>query len=413
MFQWPWKQRGQGKVEQRSLRSISDPALATLLGFSSPNYSGVEVDEQAALGISAFFRAVSLISGTLAQLPMRSLMEPAVGQRERVKSFLDAPGGPDGPTPFEWKRDVLVHLILHGNAFLLHVRGGAGQMIALVPVHPLCVRTELMRYWPKSTRPVVGGKLFTITMLDGSMQTHDGSTLTHIPGMGTDGVMGLSLISLARNSLGTAIAGDRAAANMFNNGALISGLVTPEGDDVETEDQATINDALQRKVAGWENASGIRFVNRRLKFTPWTMSAEDAQFLQSRAFQVEEISRWTGVPPHLLMQTEKQTSWGTGVAESNRGMGRTVLAPWAALVEQRLSRLLRSDRFVEFDFSGLERPSPEAEVDLLNKQVDGGLLTVNEARAIRNLPPVPGGDIIRVKGVPLLAALEPAPEVIP
>jgi len=410
-IRWPWTRQEQ--AEQRSLISVSDPNFAAIFNVGPPNYSGVEVDEQTALGIAAFFRAVLLISGTLAQLPMRALAEPAPGQRERVKSFLDTPGGPDGPTAFEWKQTVLVHLILHGNAFLLHVRGGAGQIVSLVPAHPLCVRTEVARYWPDSNRPVVGGKLFTITMLDGSMETHDGSTLTHIPSMSTDGIVGLSLLTMARNSLGTAIAGDRAAANMFNNGALISGLVSPEGDDTEDDDAALINEALQRKVAGWENASGIRFVNRRLKFTPWTMSAEDAQFIESRAFQVEEISRWTGVPPHLLMQTDKQTSWGTGVAESNRGMGRTVLAPWAALIEQRLSRLLRGDRFVEFDFSGLERPSPEAEVDLLNKQVDGGLMTINEARAVRNLPPVEGGDIIRIKGVPLLAALEPAPEVTP
>lgn len=347
-----------------------------------------------------------MISGTLSQLPMPTLREPTPGHREVVTSFLDTPGGPDGPTPFEWKRITLSHLVVHGNAFLLHVRGGAGQLVALVNAHPLCVSTELATWWPDGHQ-VVGGKLYRVTMDDGSVQVHDGSTLTHIPGMSTDGIIGLSLLAIARNSIGTAVAGDRAAANLFSNGALISGLVSPEGDEVEEEDAIVIRETLDRKVAGWENASALRFINRRLKFTPWTMSAEDAQFLQSRAFQVEEISRWTGVPPHLLMQTDKQTSWGTGVAESNRGMGRTVLAPWAALIEQRLSRLLRGNRFVQFDFSGLERPAPEIEVDLLNKKVAGGLLTINEARSALNLPPIAGGDVLRVNGDPIVSVLDP------
>jgi HK97 family phage portal protein len=119
------------------------------------------------------------------------------------------------------------------------------------------------------------------------------------------------------------------------------------------------------------------------------MTAVDAQFLQARQFSIEDISRWTGVPPHLLMQTEKQTSWGTGVDEQNRGLSKFVLGHWAQRFEQRASRLLASPRWCEFDFAGLERPNFATEVDLLIKQVQAGLLTVNEARAIRNLPPLP------------------------
>lgn len=377
-------------------------------------YAGVEVGEGTALGISAVYRAIALIANTIGTLPLRALKtDPKTGQKIRTASFLDQPGGPEGPTPFEWKVTVLVHLLLHGNAFLLQVRGGAGQLVALVPIHPLCVGVEQATSWPGNPgRRVVGGKLFTVSMVDGSTGLYDGSEIEHIPSMSLDGIHGVSPIAVARNSLGIAVAGDRAAAKMFSEGALISGLLSPEGDDLEDDDALAVAEGLQRRVLGWENASGVRYVNRRLKFTPWTMSMADAQFLESRQFQVEEIARWFGVPPHLLMQTDKQTSWGTGVAESNRGMSRTVLAPWAVLVEQRLSRLLRGDRTVEFDFSGLERPTPEQEVDLLNKQVDGGLMTVDEARAVRNLPPVPGGDVIRIKGVQLAiaAAPEPAPE---
>jgi len=411
--QWPFRRKQETAessrrlAEKRTTYSISDPRLATLFQIGPPNYSGVSINETTALGISAVYRAVSLISGTLSQLPLRTLRELSPGLRERVPSWMDNPGGIDGPTPFEWKETVLLHLLLHGNAFLFHNRGGAGQLLSLTPIHPLCVSVEKTDTWPNGA-PVIGGKLFTISLEDEEPLTVDGSKLLHVPGMCTDGIMGISPISMARQSMGTAAAGDRAAANMFSRGSMVAGLVSVDGEDVEEEDAKAISDALERNVSGWENASTIRFVNRKVKFTPWTMSSVDMQFLESRQFQIEEIARWFGVPPHLLMQTDKQTSWGTGVAESNRGMGRTVLAPWASRIEQRLSRLLWGEKFVEFDFSGLERPSPEIEIGLLAQKIEAGMITINEARSTLNLPPVSGGDVLRLKGVPLVAELSPS-----
>lgn len=384
---WPFRRRRPESARSRNLYSISDPALATLLGWGTVNYSGVEVGEGTALGLSAVYRAVSLISGTIATLPMRTMRDTGDGMRQRVSSFLDNPGGPMGPTSYEWTETVLLHLLLHGNAFLAHVYGGAGQILALTPLHPLCVTVD-------ADKDVPGGKRFTANLDDGTRQEYDARTLTHIPALCLDGLRGLSPIAVARNSLGTAVAGDRAAANMFSNGLMISGLVTPE-EDMEEADAKVAKESLNRFAGGWENAGGIAVVNRRLKFTPWTMSAEDAQFLQSRQFQIEEIARWYGVPPHLLMQTEKQTSWGTGVEVQNRGLARFSLHPWTARIEQRLSRLLPNPRFVEFDFAGLERPTPEQEIDLLIKQVQAGLLTLDEARAIRNLPPLEQSDPAR------------------
>jgi HK97 family phage portal protein len=122
------------------------------------------------------------------------------------------------------------------------------------------------------------------------------------------------------------------------------------------------------------------------------MSAEDAQFIGQRAFSVEEVARIFGVPPHLLAQTEKQTSWGTGVAEQNLGLARYTLMPWTSRIEQSLSRLLPTSRFVEFDYAGLLQGTPTEEVALLKTQIDARILTPNEARRLRNLPPLPDGD---------------------
>jgi HK97 family phage portal protein len=321
----------------------------------------------------------------------------------RTSSFLDNPGGPDGQTPFEWRETVFAHLLLHGNAYLAHMYGGAGQLVALVPLHPLCVSIEL----PSSgdEEQPKGGKWFYAHLLNGERVRFDSSTLTHIPAMSMDGVYGMSVLQVARNSLGTAIAGDRAAAKMFGHGLTVAGLITPDEDEPDWDDASFIKDEVNDALTGNENMGKIAVLPRKLKFQQMEMSAEDAQFLQSRQFSIEEIARWFGVPPFELMQTEKQTSWGTGIEAQQRGLGRTVLAPWASRLEQRLSRLLPNPRFVEIDFSGLERPSPDVEIRLLLEQIEGGLITINEARAVRNLPPVPGGEILRVHGQPLSTAV--------
>lgn len=376
---WPWR-----KTEQRSV-SIADPVLAEFFGVGNRSYAGVTVSESSALGLSGVWRACMLVSGTIASLPMRTLRDTADGRRERVGSFLDDPGGPDGLTPFEWKETVLLHQLLHGETFLAHVFNGGGGLAALAPIHPLAVGVE----WERDENgKATGRKQFTVTLDDGTTRVFNQDTMTQVMGPSLDGLRGLSVIGVARNSLGTAIAGDRAAARQFASGLMIAGLVTPEEDVTEAEGKV-IKEGLQSKVSGVDNAGEIAFINRKLKLTPWTMSNEDAQFLQSREFSIEEIARWFGVPPFELMQTSKQTSWGTGVESRQRGMARTVLAPWAIRLEQRLSRLLPKPRFVEFDFAGLERPTPEQEIELLIKQVDAGLITVDEARHIRNMEPLP------------------------
>ena len=384
--------------------SVSDPALARLFQVGPPNYAGVEVNETSAMSLSAVYRAVALISGTIATLPMRTIRDTADGRRTRLSSFLDDPGGPDGMAAFSWKETVVVHLLLHGNAFLRHIYGGAGQLVALEPVHPLLVAVELPG--PDDVVRPKGGKWFRLTLDGGTTLRLDARDMTHVMGLSLDGYTGLSVVAMARNGFGTALAGDRAGAKMFNSGALISGLVTSE-DDLDEGEAKTIKATIDDAVNGWENAGTIPFVNRRLKFTPWTMNAQDAQFLESRQFSIREIARWFGIPPHLLMETSAASNWGTGIEQQNLGLARFNLVSWTCRIEQTLSRLLPRPRWVEFDFAGLERPTPEGEIQLLIAQVQARLLTVDEARAIRNLPPLDAGP------TPAQQATEPTPTGVP
>lgn len=395
-------------VDARSssaLYSVGDPALAMVLGYS--NITGEPVGEIAAMNLSAVYRAVSIIAGAIGSLPLRTLSTDPDGQTTRVPSFLDNPGG-DRFTPVEWAELVLVQALLHGNAYLQHIYNAAGALAALYPVHPGCVTTE----W-NDQRP--GGKTYKITGMrsDGEpySDTFDASTMTQIMGPSLDGLVGISALHAGRLSLGTGIAGEKAANRTYRNGAMISGLVTPADNeaDLDEDEAATVKRAINKTMTGPENAGDIAVMSRALKFQSWQMSATDAQFMESRLFSVDEVGRWFGVPPHLLGLTEKSTSWGQGIAEQNRGLARYTLTPWTGRIEDRTSRLLPAARKAEFDYTAFVRPSPEDEIKLLIAQVNAGLITPNEAREIRNMRPVTGGEKLRIPAGAADPNARPAP----
>lgn len=373
-------------VELRDF-SIGDPALAAYFNVGASAWAGVAVNETSALGLTALFRCVSLIAGSIAGLPLKSYRELPEGTRERVKSIFDDPAGSSGLTKFEWTELVVAHLLLHGNAFLLHEYGGAGQLAGLLPVHPSVVTVK--RPETNLEKEAFGkwGRLYVVSMADGSERKFSPEDFTHIPALSMDGLRGISPVEAHRQAISCGLAGDKAAARMFGSGMMLSGVVSAD-EDLAEEDAQTIIDSLKSKGAGTDHAGDVAFINAAVKFTPWAAPAKDAQFIESRVHQVEEVCRIFGVPPHLVGQTEKQTSWGTGVAEQNRGLHRYVLMAWTSRIEQRLTRLLPQPRFVEFDYAGFLQPAPEIEIPLLIQQVQAGLLTVDEARAIRNLPPL-------------------------
>ncbi len=386
--------------------SIADPVLAAMLGWTTPNASGQTVTESTALNLSAVFRAMDLIGTSVGGLTLQTLGELRDGTRVPVGSFLDNPAGPGRATPFEWSELVAWHLGLQGNAFLQHVYNGGGAICGLNPIHPLAVSVD-------EDLDVPGGKRFTVDVGPNEAErVFDGTTMTHVCGPSLDGLRGMSRITLARQSLGTALAGDKAAARLFSNGALISGMVTPE-EDYDEEDTKEAKELFRAAVQGEENAGEVAFINRRLRFTPWQLSSSDAQFLESRTFQIDEIGRWWGVPPHLIGLTEKATSWGQGIAEQNRGLARYTLTGYTRRIEQRLTRLVPG-RTAAYDFTAFTAASPEDEQAGLIAAVNAGILTPNEARARLNRPPIAGGDVLRLPaGAAAPAPAAATPEVAP
>jgi HK97 family phage portal protein len=357
--------------------SVSDPALAEFFGLSS--IFGVNVTEANAMGLTAVYRAVSLISGTIAGLPLKVYEGTGPTRIEHSEHWLTTdPAGPYDLSSFSWTEMVLVHLLLHGESFLKSIHNEGGQLIGLYPVHPNAVTDA---QWDGAD------KRFRLQMATGQSEWLYTGDITQVLGISADGLRGMSPLSLFSNSLNTMRASETAANRSFTSGALIAGLVTTE-EDVDLAEAQTIKASLDAKMMGASHAGDIAFVNRALKFSPWTFSARDAQFLESRAFGVEEAARIYGLPLNLMSVGNVTSNWGTGVSEANLGLQKYVLTGWTSRLESALRAVLPLGWYAEFEYAGLLQGTPKDEIELLLMQTGKPFLTVEEARAIRNLPPL-------------------------
>lgn len=361
--------------EQRSI-SIADPGVLALFG-TTPSLAGVSVNENSVLGLAAVYRCIQIIAGTIASLPLRALQESG-GITQRVPSWLDNPGY--GLTKFELIETTVAHLCLHGNAYLAHVYGGASQLIAVNPIHPSAVSIDVDN---------AGVKTYRVHLNDGTTRAFTDATMTHVKNTSLDGIRGLSPLTLARNgAFGTAIAADRSAATLFGRGPSVSAVASVE-EAIDEEEAKILREGLERGLTGEANAGSIGFINRKITLDKFSISNEDAQWLQAREYQKSEIATIFGVPDHLVGLSDKQSSWGSGIAEMHRAMVAHTFGHWTARIEGRLSLLLPANRKAEFDYKGLLAPDPKTEIDLLIKQIDAGLLSHAEARQILNRAPLP------------------------
>jgi HK97 family phage portal protein len=359
---------------------LADAALAAYIRVGAQGVG--EIDSWAALQQPAYWRAVNLLAGIVATLPLKAYRtDPKTDERTLVPSYLDNPAGPYPLTSFDWKHMVMIHLLIHGEADLLYIRNNAGQLIGLWPLHP----TGVQVLWSEKGN---AGKRFLVNTAGGKTLDSDEGECEVLQILGTtlDGLRGVNPLVLHRKVIQTAQAQEQSANRIATNGNLLSGLVAADQEDIDEEDAKIIKAGLDEKMVGPSNAGGIAFVNKRLKFTPWTMNSVEAQLLQSREYSVDEVGRMFGIPAHLLGSQAKATSWGTGILEMNLALQKFTLMPWTSRIEEALSTTLPAPRHAEFLYKGLFQGTPMQEVQSLMLQTGGRpLITVNEARAILNL----------------------------
>lgn len=372
----------------RAVRAAQKPLTSKVLAdwLSGTSIAGPPVSETSAPRFIAVYRAVSLVSGAIASLPL--VARRVTRNRERFRARVLEKPHPDMTSYEVWER-MLWSLLLWGDAYALKGRDAADAVAELTPLPPSAVSPRRV---PRSDRNP-WGKEFSVRLENGETATYTPWEILHIPGPGYDGLRGLSPIGVARQAIGLGLAAEEFGARFYGQGTALAGVLQTD-QQLAPEAVAEIRRQWQQRFSGLANAfSAPPVLDGGLKFQTLGMPLEDAQYVATRLHQIEEIARLYGVPPHLLAATDKQTSWGTGIEQQTLALVIYTLTPWMTRIEQRLSAELLP-RGVEADFvtEGLLRGDIKTRYEAYRSAIEAGWRTRQEIRELEGEPPIPGLD---------------------
>ena len=325
--------------------------------FFGGTTSGKAVTERSAMQMTAVYSCVRILSEAVAGLPLNLYKYTDSGGKAMA---LDHPlyhllhDEPNAEmSSFVFRETLMTHLLLWGNAYAQIIRNGKGEVVALYPLMPN--RMEVNRdkngklYYLYSTQSDDAPTMKGLTVY------LDPSEVLHIPGLGFDGLVGYSPIAMAKNAIGMAIACEEYGAKFFANGAAPGGVLEHPG---TIKDPQRVRESWQSTFGGSGNANKIAVLEEGMKYTPIGISPEQAQFLETRKFQINEIARIFRVPPHMVGDLEKSSF--SNIEQQSLEFVKYTLDPWVIRWEQSIQRsLLSKDEkavyFVKFNLEGLLR----------------------------------------------------------
>lgn len=391
--------RAEGDGPRRRRRSVpaaDDDFWYTAAG--SRSLSGVPVTADTALAVSAVFGCVRVIAETLSTLPVKFYAKGPNGEREPADDdeiaqlFTRAPNQLMDPMAF---LELLTgHAALRGTGYALKIPGPrTGYADELRPLEP--DRVQVQRLSNGSVR-------YLYTPPDGGQAIpYSRDRIFRLPGMSFDGVTGASVLRYARETIGLAVALESFGARVFTQAALHAGVLQHPG-RLDDEASKRLAKSWRDMHAGLGNAHSVAILEEGMKWQQVGMTAEDAQFLLSRKFQITEVCRWFRVAPHLVFDLERSTN--NNIEHQGLEFVKFTMLPWARRWEWAIKRDLlpapmpgQREVYPEFLFDALERADLETRFAAYNTGISGGFLKPNEARRKENLPPEPGGDQLRVQ----------------
>lgn len=378
----------------------SGSAYTFFLGGST---AGKAVTERSAMQMTAVYSCVRILSEAIAGLPLQFYKYTESGGKEKAVDhplyFLlhDEPN-PE-MTSFVFRETLMTHLLLWGNAYAQIIRNGRGEVIALYP---------LMADRMSVNRDSNGQLYYEYTVYSDDAPTVKGSTVRlaltdvlHIPGLGFDGLVGYSPIAMAKNAIGMAIACEEYGAKFFANGAAPSGVLEHPG---TIKDPSRVRESWQSTFGGSSNANKVAVLEEGMKYTPISISPEQAQFLETRKFQIDEIARIFRVPPHMVGDLEKSSF--SNIEQQSLEFVKYTLDPWVARWEQAMVRSLLSAEdkkryFIKFNVDGLLRGDYQSRMNGYAIGRQNGWMSANDIRELENLDKISeeeGGDLYLING---------------
>lgn len=378
----------------------SGSAYSFFLGGST---SGKRVNERTSMQMTAVYSCVRILSEAVAGLPLHLYSYADGGSKEKAVEhplyFLlhDEPN-PE-MTSFVFRETLMTHLLLWGNAYAQIIRNGKSEVMALYPLMPDRMTVE---------RDEKGRLYYEYSTSSDDTPTMKGSTVKlspsevfHVPGLGFDGLVGYSPIAMAKNAIGMAIACEEYGAKFFANGAQPSGVLEHPG---TLKDPTKVRESWQSTFGGSHNANKVAVLEEGMKYTPISISPEQAQFLETRKFQINEIARIFRVPPHMVGDLEKSSF--SNIEQQSLEFVKYTLDPWVCRWEQSMVRSLLTEEekkqyFIKFNVDGLLRGDYQSRMNGYSIGRQNGWMSANDIRELENLDRIPeelGGDLYLING---------------
>lgn len=361
--------------------------------FGSTN-SGKMVNESTAMQTTAVYACVRILAETVASLPLYTYVNTESG-KEKARGhplytlLSDAPNSE--MTSFVFRETLMGHLLLWGNSYAQIIRDGRGKVLALYPLLP--DKMEVKRN--------ENGEIYYSYHSDGKDHHLRNTDVLHIPGLGFDGLIGYSPIAMAKNAIGMALATEEYGAKFFANGANPGGVLEHPG---VVKDPKRVRDSWNQVYQGTSNAHRVAVLEEGMKFSPIGIPPEQAQFLETRKYQTEEICRIFRVPPHLVGDLERATF--SNIEHQSISFVVHTIRPWLVRIEQSINKALFTEKerekyFVSFVVDGLLRGDYESRMKGYSIGIQNGFMSPNDVRSLENMNPISdkeGGNIYMVNG---------------
>ena len=368
-----------------------------------PTTSGKSVNEFTAMQTTAVYSCVRILSEAIASLPLHVYRYKGAG-KERVFDhplyhiLHDEPNSE--MTSFVFRETLMSHLLIWGNAYAQIIRDGAGRVVALYPLLPNKMTVyrdkngELYYAYTRSSDENPNFKDYGTVML----RRED---VLHIPGLGFDGLMGYSPIAMARNAVGMTIACEEYGASFFANGANPGGVLEHPG---VLKDPTKVRDSWNSIYQGSNNAHKVAVLEEGMKYQQIGIPPEEAQFLETRKFQINEIARLYRIPPHMVGDLEKSSF--SNIEQQSLEFVKYTLDPWVIRWEQALARSLllpdeKKQYFIKLNVDGLLRGDYQSRMTGYATARQNGWMSANDIREMEDLNPIApeeGGDLYLVNG---------------
>lgn len=363
--------------------------LENALRSGSATAAGIAVTPDRAMRVAAVFACVRIRSGVVANMPLHIKRRVDARTREDASDhplwsiFRRRPNR--WQTPSQFKRMLTAHLLLRGNAYAMIVRS-RGNILSLVPLHPDRVRCTQNDDLSLS---------YVYTRKDGGQVRLAQSEVFHLVGLTLDGVNGVSVITYARETIGLSLAMEEHGATVFKNGARVS-IVLKHPNKLGKEGLEFLRASLDDYRAGGESEGKALILEEGMDTSRLAMTSEDAQWIESRKFSRSDIAMFFGVPPHMIGDTEKSTSWGTGIDSQTQGFvtfsAEDDLTTWEEAINRDLVTDNDNDIYARFNRASLVKGDIKVRWEAHVKALQWGVMSPNEVRALEDLNPREGGD---------------------